>query len=138
VTVDVGAIRTAMALALEAVGELDVNAYVKAQPVPPGIQILPPEIEHDATFGGVHGVTMWVFTVQGYVGIVDEIAPQQLLDDLIRPGGVKAALEADRTLGGLVASLRVESNGPPRQVESSAGFPMLLVEWRVSMYVQGE
>lgn len=114
----------------------DINAYVLAQPNPPGVQILPPEVEFDLTMQ--RGYDTWRFTVQGFIALTSDIGAQQLLDELIEPaGGMKATLEADNTLGGLVASLRVESSGPPRQVEAAAGHPMLLVEWRVSMFVRG-
>src|ERR1044072_8938710 len=93
-------VRQAMADAIAALVPWDVNAYVLAQPNPPGVQILPPSIDFD--FAMHRGQDVWTFTVQGYVPLTSDVAAQQLLDELIAPtGGMKDALEADRTLGGL-------------------------------------
>ena len=125
-----------MALALADVG-VEVNPYARSNPLPPGIQVLPPEITYNFSFGGPVGYLTMVFTVQGYVALNEEIGPQQLLDELLLPSGLKAALEQDRTLGGLVADLNVEYSGPPRQLNLEGGSPMLVVDWRVSMHVLG-
>lgn len=125
-----------MADALDALGDLNVNPYVLAQPNPPGLQILPPALSFD--FANARGIDEWTFVIQGFVSLGStDVGSQMILDQLLTPNGVKAALEADKTLGGLVADLRVTSSGDARVVEPPGGSPMLLVEWRVTMFVSG-
>ena len=120
-----------MATALGTITDVQVNAYALAQPTPPGIQILPPAVEYDSAFH--RGIDEWTFTVQGFVSLTSDIGSQQVLDGLCAPSGsssVKAALEADNTLGGVVQSLRVVEQSPGRVVDvPGGGSPVLLVEW---------
>lgn len=133
--VDVGTIRRALADALSPLVEGNANPYVQAQPQPPGFQIMPPSVAFD--FSGARGLDEWTFIVQGFVALSGDVGPQMLLDQMVTPNGVKAYLEADRTLGGLVSQLTVRSSGNPTQREGAGGSPMLVVEWSVSMYVAG-
>ena len=135
---NVNAVRHAIAEALEHPA-MQVNAYAHSQPTPPGLQILPPTVVFDTAM--VRGMDTWTFRVQGFVSGNDR-GPQRLLDEFIDTQGdssVKARLEADKTLGGLVEDLRVTEQTEPRMVESaSGGNPMLVVEWNVLIYGRGE
>jgi hypothetical protein len=137
--VNLQAVRFAMAQALQPLlGESgNVNPYVSSQAIAPGIQIIPPGVSYDFAYGG--GQHEWTFVIQGFVALTEDVSAQQLLDELSDPGanGVKGRLEADRTLGGTVASLRVVEQTPGRQVDPGTSGPMLLVEWRVQVYAPG-
>lgn len=136
---NIGAVREAIADTLDIPG-VNVSPYVLAQPTPPGIQIIPPSVVYDYSMGASLGLDEWMFIVQGFVALTTDIGAQMLLDDLCAPAGsssVKALLEADRTLGGLVETLHVTEQTAGRQVEQPAGNPMLLVEWRITIHAKG-
>lgn len=130
-----------MADALRTIPDVEVNPYAAVQPNPPGIQIIPPACLYDYSMGAmIQGLNEWTFIVQGFVALNSDIGAQRTLDLLCNPSGVssvKAALEADTTLGGTVEKLRVTEHSPGRQVEPVAGNPLLLVEWRVLVYAKG-
>ena len=135
---NVAAVRKAMAEALDFDG-VNVSPYASSQPVTPGIQIIPPAVSFDYTFGTTSGLDEWTFIIQGFVALNEDVTSQMLLDELCGGGAnsVKAALELDRTLGGAVANLRVVEQSPGRLVDRGGGQPMLLVEWRVMVYANG-
>jgi hypothetical protein len=86
------------------------------------------------------GLDEWTFVIQGFVSLNSDVGSQVLLDQMCAPSGsgsVKAALEADKTLGGVVQSLHVVSQSAGRVVETGAGSPMLLVEWQVQLLSKG-
>src|SRR5262245_1561052 len=132
-------VREAMAEALEGTG-VNVSPYVLAQPTPPGIQIPPPAVVYNYTYGTTNGLNEWTFLIQGFVSLNSDRGAQVLLDELCAQTGplsVKALLEADTTLGGLVDVLTVTDQSPGRQVEQPPGNPMLLVEWHVTVIAKG-
>ena len=136
---DVSQVRRQMATQMSVISDVQVNPYALAQPTPPGIQILPPSVAYDTTMH--RGIDEWTFIVQGFVAVTTDIGSQALLDDMCAPTGfdsVKAALEADTSLGGLVDDLRVQNQSPGRIVDTpGGGSPMLLVEWQVQVFARG-
>src|SRR5262245_54193773 len=118
-----------------------------AQPTPPGLQILPPSVTYDRTMQGSaaavsrHALDEWMFVVQGFVALTTDLGSQVTLDEMCAPSGtrsVKAALETDRTLGGLVSDLHVRGQSPGALVQfPNGGSPMLLVEWQVQVLAKG-
>lgn len=136
---NIGAVRQAMETTLDVIPGVNVNAYVQAQPTPPGIQILPPSVVYDYAMG-IGGFSKWTVIIQGFVALTSDIGAQKLLDTMCAPAGsnsVKALLEADKTLGGLIDTLQVADQTPARQVEQPPGNPMLLVEWHLSITAKG-
>jgi hypothetical protein len=105
---DLGAIRTAMAAALSRIGGVQVSAYMLTNPTPPAIQMLPAAITYDeAGSGGLDELTM---TVQAFAPLGSDIGSQESLDELLNATGtrsIKANLEFDPTLGGLVQDVHV-------------------------------
>ena len=132
---NVSAVRQALADRLATIEAVQVNPYALSQPTPPGFQILPPGRTYDFAMGGANGLSEWTFVVQAFVNFGSDVGAQVLLDEMITDGAtsVKALLEADKTLGGLVQTLRVLESSPGRMVELPSGNPMLLVEWRVQI-----
>lgn len=128
---DIGAVRAALADKLAGI-EAEVNAYARPNPTPPGVQILPPSVEYDYT----SSYDLWTFTVQLFVSYSEDVSAQMLLDELCAPSGIKALLEADKTLNATVDAVRVERQSAAVQVQSQQGQPMLAVEFSVQVYAR--
>lgn len=129
------AVRQALADVLEPLSG-NASPYVLAQPTPPGFQILPPGLVSRMAMG-VPGLCEWEFVVQGFVSLTTDVGAQKLMDEWIATEGVRSvaeAVETDPTLDGTVQKLAVTSSSPARQVEQPPGNPMLLVEWRLTVY----
>lgn len=104
---DIVAVRRALAEAAKAVPGLNATRYAPDAVELPAFYPGESEIDFDLTFGA--GVDEGVITCYVFTAIGEDEAGQDLLDQLLGRGplSVKAALEADRTLGGTVADLRV-------------------------------
>lgn len=77
-------------------------------PSPPTAWVLRDRTDFDITMQ--RGTDMYTFLIQLLVGAADNLDSQDLLDEYVAPDGslsIKAAIEADTTLGGLVDDLRV-------------------------------
>ena len=100
--------RQAIAANLATISGLRVSYYILDNPNPPVAVVAPPTIKYDQTFG--RGLDEYSFQLIVLVTRADERIGQELIDTYCAPvgaGSVKAAIESDRTLGGLVADLRV-------------------------------
>ena len=109
-------IRSALAGSLSSIQGLRTSAHVPDQPNPPIAVVVPEQIEYDASTFGSHRYT---FRLMLIVGRVDERNAQARLDGYLATDGaasVKSAVEADRTLGGLVQVVRVLSADSYRTV----------------------
>lgn len=105
---NIAAIRAALAAAVDVIPGVQVFGYVPPQIVPPTFAAGEVEISYDQTFGGLEELL-----VKGrlYVSRADDMAGQALLDTFLSHTGassIKAAIEADKTLGGTARTLRVE------------------------------
>jgi hypothetical protein len=72
--------------------------------------VQPQQIEYD--LNAARGVNRYTFTVTVFVVKADDRAAQVRVDPYVSPSGtqsVKAAIEVDRTLGGVVDTCRVVS-----------------------------
>jgi len=101
-------IRSAMGTALSTVPNLRVRELLPAMVTPPMAVVAPTSIEYD--LNAQNGLHRYLFTVTVFVVKADDRAAQLKVDPFVAPSGtgsVKGALEADRTLGGVVNTLRV-------------------------------
>jgi len=101
-------IRTAMGTALSTVPNLRVRELLPAMVTPPMAVVAPTSIEYD--LNAQNGLHRYLFTVTVFVVKADDRAAQLKVDPFVAPSGsgsVKGALETDRTLGGVVNTLRV-------------------------------
>lgn len=101
-------IRSGIATNLGTISGLRTAAFVPDEPKPPIAIVFPENITFDTAFG--RGLDTFTFTVQVIVSKVSDRNAQSNLDGYCNPSGassVKAAIESDRTLGGLVQDLRV-------------------------------
>jgi len=102
----VSQIRTALANALSSVNGLRSSATIPDNPRPPIAVIIPTRIEYDLNAN--RGADQYVFTITLMVGRADDRAAQNTLDGfIVGSNSVKSAVEADRTLGGVVNTCRV-------------------------------
>lgn len=135
-------IREALADSLAALKDsAQVSAYRLSSPTYPTVFVVgPEEIDYHKTMqSGIGGFPM---TVMALTGNASDIGAQQTLDELVSATGkksVKAALEADTTLGGVVDSLIVRSCSGYRLYGAShneTGY-VLGAQWSVDIQARG-
>lgn len=134
-------IREGLRANLATIGDdVQTSAYRLANPTMPSVQVLgPDEIEFHKTMQNGHD--QWALTVMAFAGLVSGIGAQKVLDQFIPATGtrsVKAAIESDKTLGGLGVRAIVESCTGYR--EYAVGNPpqaVLGAEWRVRLEADG-
>lgn len=99
-------LRAGLATNLATISGLRTAATVPDDPKPPIAIVAPVNIVYDTSFA--RGADTYEFSILVLVGRVDERTAQNLLDSYCTPtGGIKAAVESDKTLGGAAMSLRV-------------------------------
>lgn len=136
----VGDIRTAMATALDGISGLRAKAYEPDSIAPPLAVVGDVAINYDETFGSAadrcHRLAI---TVRVYVPRANDKAGQDRLDGYVSPTGassIKAALEADKTLGGVIDDLHVPSMSGYGFYEV-AGTVYMGAEFTVNVLAQG-
>lgn len=114
------AIRAGLATALTAaIQNAQCSGYVLANPQTPAFDIYLGETYYDQAAN--RGLDRWSMRVRALVADSLDIGSQQLLDSFCAPSGaqsVKAALEADLTLGGVVDALQVTGLSGYRKVSA--------------------
>lgn len=141
---DLSEIRVALAAAVtRAVGDVQCNGYVLASPSPPfvDIELADEATDYDQSMG--RGLDLWRFVVRCVVAQGLDIGAQRTLDVWCASSGeksVKAAIEADLTLGGVVETLQVTRLAGFRSltIRSAPNNVYLGAEWTVEVYVSGE
>lgn len=134
-------IRAALAAAVGNVAmDLQVSAYMLAKPTPPCAQVVPDEMEYHQSFGS-GAIENWGLLVQVMVAANSDQGSQQLLDQLLESSGalsIKAAIEADKTLGGTVLSAVVTKTSGYRTYRLGATQAEALgAEWTVDIKASG-
>ena len=71
------------------------------------------------------------YEVTVLTGPIDDTAAQERLDELLAPDGLKATLEADRTLGGLVSDIDVAKCTGWQAHKGPAGEAFIGATWTV-------
>lgn len=130
-------IRLGLADALSVIEGLSVSAYIQGDPTPPFAQVVPDETEFHQAFDD--GAESWGLIVQLVVAMGSDRGAQERLDRFLEtegPESVKAALEADETLGGIVSDVTVTStDGYATYRFGSAQVEGLGSTWHVSVFV---
>jgi len=101
-------IRDGIATNLQTISGLRTSAEVPDSPNPPQAVVQMGNVSYDTAFQG--GLTTYSFIVSVIVARVTEGRAQERLDTYASTSGassVKEAIESDRTLGGVVADVRV-------------------------------
>lgn len=129
-------IRQQLADSLTVIPGLQASPFLLANPTLPSAQVTRGAVQYDqAMQGGVHRPN---FTVTVYVALLSDIGSQQLLDRYLADAGtysVKQALEADRTLGGLVQDLHVTGATGEQPYAREQGGPVLGSDWTVEVWL---
>lgn len=121
-----------------------VNPYVLLSGTPPLFEVVPESIEFDQAMN--RGLDEYTVTVRGMAPSTTGQGSQMLVDGWCAPSGpgsVKAALEADRTLGGVVQNLKVTELSSYRTFVAATatgtgtGGRYLVAEWTVVLYGTG-
>lgn len=119
-----------------AITGVQCNGYLLASPTAPGFEIEPGEIEYDLAMG--RGLDRWTVIVRGYVSEISDIGGQNKLRKWRASSGsqsVKAAIQTDKTLGGVVSDLRVVRTS--RYLRFGTNPVYLGAEWEVEVYGTG-
>lgn len=95
--------------------DMQISPYELSNPTLPAIWVKPTPgavVEYHQSFATMAsaGQETWSFTIQAFVAAGGDIAAQQVLDELLNSDGahsLKAAVEADKTLGGACEDLIV-------------------------------
>jgi len=104
-------LREGLAAAVATTG-LPCHAYLLGNPTPPCAWVIPgdPVVDFDETMG--RGLDTWHLVVEVFVALTTDKGAQLRLDPYMAGEGatsLKAAIEADGSLGGVCDDLRVES-----------------------------
>lgn len=130
-------IRQGIAANLATVPGLRTSYYVPDNPNPPVAIIYPPAITYDQSFG--RGLDKYDLQVIVLVAKLEDRIAQDLIDTFCAPvgtGSVKAAIEADRSLGGTVSDLRVTNMTGVTPTTIADGQLYLTATWAVEVYAQ--
>jgi hypothetical protein len=134
---DLAAIRAGIAANISAISDLQVSAYMLANPTPPNVQVIPGDTDYDlAMHRGLDELTMRVVVS---VGLVADIGAQKNLDEYLAgsgPRSIKQAVESDPTLGGVVADVTVTAATGPKVLATEQG-GVLFSEWTVQVLATG-
>ncbi len=116
-TPSVSTIAAALQTALETITGLRTAPYLSDTISPPVALVAIEEVEFHGAFAG--GDVTHRFTVFVIVGRASDRAGLEALEAYMSQAGtlsIRAALEADPTLGGVVSSAYVSKSGPPASV----------------------
>src|SRR3954454_22207617 len=122
-------IREGLAKNLRELKGLNVLAYMTSAPASPYIWVRPaPDelISYHQAMG--NGLEHWFMRVEAFTGSPFDIAAQMKLDELVEstgPTSVKAALEADKSLGGIAEDSAVTSAHDYQQYQRQDGTVVL-------------
>jgi hypothetical protein len=126
-------VRAALGVKLDTIAGLRCFDYVPDSLAPPAAVVEPLEIDYDEAMN--KGLEFYRAYILVIVGRMSDRSSQDRLDAYLTDAGassVKAALEADRTLGGACATLQVAS-ARPREVVVS-GVNMIAYRFEVRIY----
>jgi len=127
-------IRAALAAAISGtVPSVQSSPYLLNNPTAPGTYVTEGEIDYDLAMGG--GMDELEFVIVVLVGYTTDKGAQAKLDTFRDPNtGVKAAVEADVTLGGACDYCRVTKASKPQTYGRESGPAALGCEFTVAVY----
>ena len=126
-------VRAGLGTALDTITGLRVFDYVPDSLSPPAAVVEPLEVDYDEAMR--RGLDFYRAFILVIVGRMSDRSSQDRLDAYLAGSGassVKAALEADKSLGGACSTLQVTS-ARPREVVVS-GVNMIAYRFEVSIY----
>jgi hypothetical protein len=129
---ELGTIREALAATLSTVIGIQVSPWMLGNPTPPTAHIFPGAVDYHQAMQNGH--SDWELTVQVLVPRVNDVGSQRQMDAFLATDGalsVKAALELEPTLGGIVEHLTVTSTTGYQVFNLDAGSQALGADWTV-------
>ena len=135
---DYAALRAGLAANLARIPDMQVATYVISNPTYPMAMVLAGEVEFDKAFGrGEDGITLKIRVV---VAAVSDIGAQANLDEYMDGSGlrsIKAAVEADMTLGGACEEAVVTGHNGEQVYTFDDRPPALGTEFQVAVMAVG-
>jgi hypothetical protein len=135
-------LREGIAANLASIANVQVSAVAPANPTPPSIWVEPDPVEgvvYDRAMA--RGLDLWTFLVWAVVPAASVQGGQAKLDGYIASSGsssVKAAVEADKTLGGAAMDARVtRCAGYQPYVREGLNGVFLACQWTVEVHADG-
>jgi hypothetical protein len=129
-------VREGLAAALQAIPGVQAMGYTLADGTPPFAHVMRGPIAYHQAMAD--GTSTWTMLVRVFVASVTDIGGQKLLDQFLAVEGersVKAAIEADPTLGGKVADLIVTDATGQDEFLRDQGGTLLGSEWTVGVWL---
>ncbi len=115
---------------------LQVSNHVRSNITPPSCDIRRGPIEYDQALGS--GTHMLIMLVRAYLANPWDTQAVNRLESYLEPEGdnsIKAAIESDTTLDGLVADLHVASCSGENPYLAEGQGPVLGAEWTVVVWL---
>jgi hypothetical protein len=119
--------------------DVNITGYNIVNALAPAIEVELDRIVYDAAMG--RGMDEWWFTVRGFAKSGTDKAAQMRLDAWLASTGaesVKAALEVDRTLGGVASDSRVIAMGKIAVFTVEGGASFFGAEWTLRVLAEGD
>lgn len=121
------------------ISDWQVSPYRLASPVPPGIMIVRGEIRPHRAMQ--NGLVEYDMRVLAFVADASDARMTQIhLDALLDPSGpdsMQAAIESDKTLGGVADDLIVQTIPEEQVLVGADNMGRVIAEWPVMVYVDG-
>lgn len=141
---DLRDIRLAIRDAVKAVlPQVQCTGYLLQNPAPPcfEVELGSTGIIYDRSMQ--RGIDEWAFVLRGFAGTALDETGQRTLDAWLNSSGgvsIKAAIEADRTLGGTVSDVQVDRVGQIRSYSPIANPTVQFygVEWTLQVITTGD
>jgi hypothetical protein len=111
------------------------TGYVLSAPTAPTIEVFPGEIDYDQSLA--RGLDFVDVIVRVTVSVSLDVAAQVNLDEYLAPSGsssVKALIESDETLGGVVQDVHVQSASGYVVTQTKDGGAALYCNWTVRVF----
>lgn len=130
----IGAIRTGLATNLATISGLRVASNIPDNPMPPQAIVMLENVDYDNAFQ--NGLVTYQFRVSVLVARADERTAQDRLNAYASTGigGIKAAVESDKTLGGTAFDVRVSTMTNIGTVSLGGDVAMLSADFIVTVY----
>jgi hypothetical protein len=132
--VSIGTIRTGLATNLATISGLRVASNIPDNPMPPQAIVMLENVDYDNAFQ--NGLVTYQFRVSVLVARADERTAQDRLNAYASTGigGIKAAVESDKTLGGTAFDVRVSTMTNIGTVSLGGDVAMLSADFIVTVY----
>ena len=124
---------TGISALTSAFGSYRVSPVPVAVPVPPQLEVAEFGVQkHQAM---ANGAEWWTCSVRGYLALTTANISFEAADTFLVNDPVAAAIEADRTLAGLVSDLIVDRADQRSWTHPQLQAPLIGVEWQLRIFV---